>query len=117
VLPVLEAALGPGVAEALARTALLARDDADLLDALAAEADPGEAALACAAVVPLPAALRRRVLRRWLLARGAREPALAHVLAVEDLLLHWHGQQEVHLPGGVVTRKAGALLWQAVGRG
>ena len=32
VLPVLEAALGPGVAEALARTARLAREDADALD-------------------------------------------------------------------------------------
>ncbi|HZV25391.1 MAG TPA: tRNA lysidine(34) synthetase TilS, partial [Acidothermaceae bacterium] len=36
VLPVLEAALGPGVAAALARTAELARDDADALDQWAA---------------------------------------------------------------------------------
>lgn len=36
VLPVLEAELGPGIAEALARTATLARADADLLDDLAA---------------------------------------------------------------------------------
>src|SRR5699024_7783128 len=35
VLPVLTEALGPGVPAALARTAQLARDDADLLDALA----------------------------------------------------------------------------------
>ena len=45
VLPTLEAELGPGVAEALARTAALVRDDADLLDGLAAEADPGTDAL------------------------------------------------------------------------
>ncbi len=38
VLPGLEAELGPGVAEALARTADLAREDADLLDELAAAA-------------------------------------------------------------------------------
>ncbi|SEF12362.1 tRNA lysidine(34) synthetase TilS [Jiangella alba] len=38
VLPVLEAELGPGVAEALARTAALARADADALDAAAAAA-------------------------------------------------------------------------------
>ena len=38
VLPVLEAELGPGIAEALARTAALARADADLLDELAAQA-------------------------------------------------------------------------------
>ena len=47
-LPTLEAELGPGVAEALARTAALARDDADLLDVLAAEADPGTDTLDCA---------------------------------------------------------------------
>ena len=48
VLPVLESVLGPGVAEALARTAGQLRDDADALDALAStesEAGPdGEAA-------------------------------------------------------------------------
>ncbi|SDU20196.1 tRNA lysidine(34) synthetase TilS [Jiangella alkaliphila] len=49
VLPVLEAELGPGVAEALARTADLARADADALDAqaaavLAALADPASPA-------------------------------------------------------------------------
>ncbi|MFD0685861.1 tRNA lysidine(34) synthetase TilS [Actinomadura fibrosa] len=37
-LPALEKALGPGVAEALARTARMLRDDADLLDELARKA-------------------------------------------------------------------------------
>ena len=36
-LPTLETELGPGVAEALARTAELLRDDTDLLDRLAAD--------------------------------------------------------------------------------
>jgi tRNA(Ile)-lysidine synthase len=48
VMPVLEAALGPGVAEALARTASLLRADADLLDSLAEM----EAARAAARAVP-----------------------------------------------------------------
>jgi tRNA(Ile)-lysidine synthase len=61
VLPTLEAELGPGIAGALARTAGLARDDADLLDALAAQADPGTASLECVAIEGLPPALRRRV--------------------------------------------------------
>ncbi|MFL6026697.1 MAG: tRNA lysidine(34) synthetase TilS [Friedmanniella sp.] len=117
VLPVLEAELGPGIAAALARTAFLAREDADLLDALAAEADPGTEALSCAVLLPLPAALRHRVLRRWLLARGAADPALTHVLAVEALVLRWHGQRGVQVPGGTVVRQGGTLLWQAVGRG
>jgi tRNA(Ile)-lysidine synthase len=117
VLPVLEAEIGPGVAAALVRTAFLAREDADLLDALAADADPGTDTLACTALTTLPAALRHRVLRRWLLARGAEDPALTHVLAVEALVLSWHGQRGVHVPGGTVTRQGGELLWQAVGRG
>ena len=37
VLPMLEAELGPGVAEALSRTAELVRDDSELLDQLAAQ--------------------------------------------------------------------------------
>jgi tRNA(Ile)-lysidine synthase len=117
VLPVLEAELGPGVTAALARTARLARADADLLDALAADADPGTEALGCGVVEALPAALRQRVLRRWLLGRGARDLGLAHVLAVEELVLRWHGQGPVHVPGGTVARRDGRLLWQAVARG
>lgn len=117
VLPVLESELGPGVAAALARTAFLAREDADLLDALAAAADPGGEALPCADVADLPPALRHRVLRRWLLARGSADLGLGHVLAVEALLLRWHGQRGVAVPGGTVTRRGGQLLWQAVARG
>ncbi|MFT4108433.1 tRNA lysidine(34) synthetase TilS, partial [Propionicimonas sp.] len=62
-LPALEAELGPGVAEALARSADLARQDADLLDELAAReaaANPGPD-LDCAWLGRLPAALRGRV--------------------------------------------------------
>ncbi len=117
VLPVLEAELGPGVAAALARTASLARADADLLDALAVEADPGTAELGCAWLAGLPAALRHRVLHRWLLARGASDVASVHVLAVDALLLSWHGQRGVDVGGGTVARRDGQLLWQAVARG
>lgn len=117
VLPVLEAELGPGVGAALARTAELARDDADLLDALAVDADPGTDTLGCAELGALPGALRRRVLRRWLLRRGAEDLQLDHVLAVEALVRSWHGQRAVHVPRGAVTRRDGRLLWQAVARG
>jgi tRNA(Ile)-lysidine synthase len=117
VLPVLEEALGPGVAAALARTARVAREDADLLDALAAEADPGTDVLDCADLAALPPALRSRVLLRWLAARGAGDLGAGHVRAVETLVLAWRGQRGVDLPGGTVTRRAGVLLWQAVARG
>ena len=92
-LPILESELGPGVAEALARTAALARDDADLLDALAAEADPGTARLDCAVLDGLPPALRRRVLGRWLrLEHGLGDLSAGHLYAVEALVTDWHGQ-------------------------
>jgi len=109
VLPTLEAQLGPGVAEALARTAALAREDADLLDALAADADPGTDVLDAATLLGHPAALRTRLIRRWLLRHGADEVTAGHVAAVDALVTRWHGQGEIHLPGVSVTRQDGSL--------
>jgi tRNA(Ile)-lysidine synthase len=109
VLPVLEAELGPGVTEALARTAALLGDDADLLDQLAAEADPDTENLDCGLLAKLAPALRRRVIRRWLLARGAADVTRRHVLAVESLVLDWRGQQAVQLSAADVVRRDGAL--------
>ena len=68
-LPLLEDILGGGVAEALARTAAALQDDGDVLDGLAlrvlVEGRSG-ATLPVAVLSPLPAALRRRVIRGWL---------------------------------------------------
>ena len=111
VLPMLEAELGPGIAEALARTAALTRDDADLLDALAAEADPGTADLDCVRIESLPPALRRRVLARWLrLEHGLSDLSAGHLFAIDALLTDWHGQMGVDLPGGVRVRRAEGQL-------
>lgn len=112
VLPVLEAELGPGVAAALARSADLLRADADLLDDLAAEAAAGAVrgdGLECAGLAGLPTALRTRVLRAWLLARGARDLGADHVAAVDALVTAWHGQGPAHLPGLRVARTDGLL--------
>ncbi|MFC5997453.1 tRNA lysidine(34) synthetase TilS [Quadrisphaera sp. GCM10027208] len=111
VLPVLEAELGPGVAEALARSAEALRADADALDDLAARAaadvrtDDGD--LDAALLAALPAAVRTRVLRTWLLDLGAPAGSLTreHVLAVDALVTGWHGQGPLHLPGRVVVRR------------
>ncbi len=109
VLPSLEDELGPGIAQALARTAELARDDADLLDRLAAEADPGTDDLAVALLAELPRPLRRRLLRRWLARHGALDHGLRHVAAVEGLVTDWHGQGPIQLPGLEVVRLDGRL--------
>ena len=111
VLPTMEAELGPGIAEALARTAQLAREDADLLDQLAAEADPGTQILDCAEIGGLPPALRRRLLSRWLRREGVADLTARHLYAVDELLTDWHGQAGVDLPGAVrVGRRAGRLV-------
>ncbi|MBB6345754.1 tRNA(Ile)-lysidine synthase [Nonomuraea muscovyensis] len=121
VLPVLEAELGPGVAEALARTARLARDDADALDAWADRAYQdcalsdiaGSVTLAVEGLRDLPDAVRRRVLRRAAIAAGTPSGALSetHVRAVDRLITHWRGQKAVDLPGGLVAvRRYGTLI-------
>lgn len=109
VLPLLEAELGPGIADALARTARLAREDADLLDQLADQADPGTETLDCDRLTDLPAAIRRRVIRRWLVRCGAGETTLGQVAGVEDLVVQWRGQRGLDLPGLTVTRRVGQL--------
>ncbi|WP_029252885.1 tRNA lysidine(34) synthetase TilS [Paraoerskovia marina] len=122
VVPVLEDVLGPGAVDALARSADLLRDDADLLDTLAdalgsrAERPtdlPGGVALDTAALAEAPRPLRRRVLRAA--ARRAGCPAgslsLRHVEAMDDLVVDWHGQKPLDLPGGVaVARRCGTLV-------
>jgi tRNA(Ile)-lysidine synthase len=126
VLPVLEAELGPGVAEALARTAQLARADADALDDWAARAfaelaaGPPEAGLDVAELAALPTAVRTRVLRQAALAAGAVPSALAavHILAIDALIIGWSGQGPVNLPGGVTaSRRCGRLHFAPVSAG
>jgi tRNA(Ile)-lysidine synthase len=115
VLPTLETELGPGVAEALARTAELVRDDNELLDRLAAEASRtaeglgGTDTLDCAALESQPPALRRRIIRLWLLTHGLGDLSLRHISAVESLVIDWHGQKAIQIPGATVTRTAGRL--------
>jgi tRNA(Ile)-lysidine synthase len=115
VLPTLETELGPGIPEALARTAELLRDDTELLDRLAAEAYRtaeglgGTDTLDCAALESQPPALRRRILRLWLLGHGIGDLTLRHINAVESLVIGWHGQKCIQVPGATVTRNAGRL--------
>ena len=124
VLPALTEALGPGVPAALARTAQLARDDADLLDVLADElrqraqvvSGPDHVQLSIAALTDEPPALRRRVLHRAALAAGSTPGALAavHVRALDSLLTDFRGQGPLHLPGALeAVRECGRLVLRA----
>lgn len=112
VMPMLEAELGPRFAEALARTAILARQDGDALDDCAEALIPASGeGLEVTMLVGLPEAVASRVLRGWLVRAGADQPGFAHVRSVQALVDRWHGQRGVDLPGGVrVRRKAGLLV-------
>jgi len=95
VLPLLEEVLGGGVAEALARTAAGLREDCDALDELAGAslgAALADRALDIRRVDRLPDALRRRVIRGWLLAAGATDLTDNQIRRVDDLVMNWHGQ-------------------------
>ncbi|MFE0702983.1 tRNA lysidine(34) synthetase TilS [Streptomyces sp. NPDC058872] len=115
-LPALEKALGKGVVEALARTAQLSRDDADALDTWAADAETAvrdaAGALECAKLFGLPPAVRRRVLRRAVIAEGAPAGSLfaRHIEEVDRLITGWRGQGAINLPGRVEARRQGGRL-------
>ncbi len=119
VLPALESELGPGVAEALARTARQLRADADFLDSVAqAEAEriaaAGSGGLPLDEVAALPQAIRSRVLRNAAIAAGCPAGALTerHVAGLDALVTDWHGQRWTDLPGGVRGRRQyGKLLF------
>jgi tRNA(Ile)-lysidine synthase len=119
VLPVLEDELGPGIAEALARTADQLRDDTALLDQLADRAlDEARRpdGLDVDALAAAPPSLRHRVIHR--VAREAGVPASeltrGHVLEVDKLLVAWRGQRWVDLPGHLrALRRDGLLVIEA----
>ncbi|MGM0386508.1 MAG: tRNA lysidine(34) synthetase, partial [Actinomycetota bacterium] len=117
-LPALVEALGPGVVEALARTAGLLRQDADLLDELADGAlarvarhrTTERAELGAGALAAEHPALRTRVLHRVLTDLGGGAYAARHVDAVDRLVTDYHGQGAADLPGRVTARRSGDAL-------
>ncbi len=120
VLPMLEAELGPGVAEALARTAELSREDSEALDHFAEEqaeelADHAEAglSLSVAGLASNPAALRQRIIRLAVASEFGVSLSRAHTLEVARLVTEWRGQGPLHLPGIRVVRQGGLIVFSA----
>ena len=125
-LPALEEALGPGIAEALARSAAQLAADCEALDDIArgeegriqgpdASADSGIlATLDIEGLAELAPAIRTRVLRQAALMAGCPGGSLTatHVAALDALVTGWHGQRGADLPGAVqVQRRYGRLLF------
>ena len=108
-LPFMEEVLGPGVGDALVRTANLLRQDGELLDAMAAQYEGG---MDCGELAKLPISIRSRVLRAAIYAAGAPSGSISadHLAPVEALVTGWNGQGATSLPGGVkVERISGRL--------
>jgi tRNA(Ile)-lysidine synthase len=120
VLPLLEAELGPGVAEALARTAEQLREDNDALDAFAEElaedlAEHAEAGISldARALAANPPALRQRLIRLAVASEFGVALSRQQTIEVARLVTDWHGQSGVDLPGVVVERRDGRLEFRA----
>jgi tRNA(Ile)-lysidine synthase len=114
VLPMMEKEIGPGVTDALTRSARLLRDDADALDQWADEVfdelDPNS--LDIATLETLPRAIRTRVLRKAIYLAGAPSGSLSadHIEPVESLVTAWKGQGVISLPGGVTVERISGRL-------
>jgi tRNA(Ile)-lysidine synthase len=120
VLPVLETELGPGIADALARTAEQLREDAEALDRFAEElieelAEIAEAgiSLPVSALEANPAALRQRLIRLAVQGEFHVNLSRQQTLEVARLVTDWHGQGAIDLPGLRAQRVSGRIEFRA----
>lgn len=120
VLPTLETEIGPGIAEALARTAEQLREDSAALDAMVVEiieeiCEPAEAGIAVSVGVLAanPPALRQRIVRYMVESEFGVSLERVHTLAALGLVTDWHGQKPLDLPGVRVNRQDGMLVFSA----
>ena len=110
VLEVMESELGPGVVEALSRTADLVRADDELLDVLASErlvpyrTHLEESHLPICALEGEPDPIATRMLRLALRHIGVEGLHRSHTDAVMALVTEWHGQGPIDIPGVSVVR-------------
>ncbi|WP_223695277.1 tRNA lysidine(34) synthetase TilS [Leifsonia poae] len=119
VLPVLERELGPGIAEALTRTAQQLQEDDEALDTLAldwalelvSQTEEGGVALDVRGLAADPPALRHRIIRLVVSAEFGVSLSRAHTVAVAELITNWHGQKSLSLPGVRVVRQNGLLIF------
>lgn len=122
VLPVLEVELGPGVAEALARTAEQLREDAEAfaemidetIEDIVEHAEAG-ISVSVAALAANPAALRHRIIRHVVAAEFGQSLTRRQTLETARLVTDWSGQGPLDLPGCRVQRQGGRLVFTAAG--
>ncbi len=120
VLPVLEDELGPGVADALARTAEQLREDAEAFSEMIDETiedivEHAEAGIgvSVAALAANPAALRHRIIRHVVASEFGQSLTRTQTLEVARLVTDWHGQGPIDLPGCRAARRGSAIEFTA----
>ncbi|MFS0853022.1 tRNA lysidine(34) synthetase TilS [Microbacterium sp. 179-I 3D4 NHS] len=120
VLPTLEAELGPGIAEALARTAEQLREDAEAFDEMIHETiedivEHAEAGISVsvAALAANPAALRNRIIRLVVDSEFGVSLTRTQTIEVARLVTDWAGQGPIDLPGASAARHGGRLVFTA----
>ncbi|WP_091229922.1 tRNA lysidine(34) synthetase TilS [Microbacterium sp. 3J1] len=120
VLPVLEAELGPGIAEALARTAEQLREDAEAFDDMIHETiedivEHAEAGISvsAAALAANPAALRNRIIRLVVDSEFGVSLTRLQTLEVARLATGWTGQGPIDLPACSAARIGGRIVFTA----
>lgn len=120
VLPVLEAELGPGIAEALARTAAQLREDAEAFDEMIDETiedivEHVEAGISVSvgALAANPAALRHRIIRHVVASEFHESLTRGQTLEVARLVTDWSGQGPIDLPGCRARRVGGRIEFTA----
>ena len=123
VLPVLEAELGPGIADALVRTAEQLREDAEAFDEMIHETiedivEHAEAGISVsvAALAANPAALRNRIIRLVVDSEFGVSLSRAQTIEVARLVTEWRGQGPIDLPECSAVRQGGRIVFTASGR-
>ncbi|WP_246159993.1 tRNA lysidine(34) synthetase TilS [Microbacterium rhizomatis] len=116
VLPALEAELGPGIAEALARTAEQLREDgeafAEMIDETIEDiVEHAEAGISVSvpALAANPPALRHRIIRHVVASEFHQSLTRAQTLEVARLVTDWAGQGPIDLPG-CRAHRSGSLI-------
>ncbi len=125
-LPAMQYALGAGIPEALARTAVLMRADVEALDSWAKREFDSRVEIAVGYVTvvlgggdgtesmaTLPNAIRTRILRLALVAGGCPPGSLsaAHLLEADRLVGDWRGQGAARMPADrEIRRESGQLV-------
>ncbi len=120
-LPVLEAELGSGVAANLARTAELAREDADALDDIARQhlrrcatvlEGQTEVRLPVPELAVQPAAVRHRMIREVARECFGSHLTREHTLTIAALVTEWRGQGPIYVPKMTVKRESEIMIFR-----